>query len=95
MNLKKHVACSQGSMFPQTSIFQGVSFNRRMGMWESYVVPNKRSNGKRHIGFHTNEIEAAVVRDKFLRANFPGRALYNFPQFGEGESAVCMEEGEH
>lgn len=58
-----------------TSRFVGVSFNRAVKKWESYV----RVSGQKKItlGYFCDEIEAAAVRDKWVAENRPEFGLLN------------------
>jgi hypothetical protein len=58
-----------------SSKYRGVSFSKVTGKWDTYV-------GKTRLGHHSTELEAAIVRDKYIldnnldtkkyRLNFPG-----------------------
>jgi hypothetical protein len=60
-----------------TSRFVGVSFNRAVKKWESYV----RISGQKKItlGYFVDELEAASARDAWVKENRPDFGFLNIP----------------
>ena len=58
-----------------TSIFKGVSWHKYVGRWQATIVPS--GSIKKHLGYFSNEIDAAKVYDKKALELFGEFALTN------------------
>ena len=59
------VTCKQNSLNKSSSIFKsstyiGVCWNKEKNKWKSYITINGK---QKHLGYYTNEIQAAQIRD--------------------------------
>lgn len=60
---------------PTTSIYKGVSWHKRAGLWRAYCNVEKRHI---HLGMFRSEIAAAKAYDRAARRYFPEHASLNF-----------------
>jgi hypothetical protein len=60
-----------------SSQFKGVSLERSRGKWQVVICVNKK---QKHLGYFTDEVEAAMFYDDAARRHFGAFALTNFPE---------------
>lgn len=70
---------NQKSRKNTSSIYKGVSWNKRRGKWESYI---ETSGKKKHLGYSLDEQEAAKTYDVAAIRIFGVYARPNFTSFG-------------
>jgi hypothetical protein len=63
-----------------TSKYKGVLWNKAARKWQARIRPNRRQI---HLGFFTDEIEAAIAYDRKAEQVFGEFAYLNFPQLPE------------
>jgi hypothetical protein len=59
-----------------SSQFKGVSWSRRRSKWHAVIDIDKKT---RHIGYFTDEVEAAKAYDRKAKEHFGDFAYLNFP----------------
>lgn len=72
----KFVSEDRSARLGYSSVYHGVSWNKRLGKWMAYASPG----GKRiHIGLFSDEIEAAKAHDEAIRKHGAAEWRLNFP----------------
>ncbi len=65
---------------PSTSRFKGVHWDRRVGRWRALIRLDRHNHS---LGYHTDEVAAALAYDAAARHHFGEFAAVNFPEPGE------------
>ncbi len=68
--------------YPSSSIYKGVTWFKRTRRWQAYIrTPILSGRGiKKHLGYFSDEVEAARAYDSAAREYFGEFALLNFPE---------------
>ena len=79
--------CNRRKNAKRSSKYLGVTWHSNRSKWQAHIKIDKRHI---HLGLFTNEIEAAIARDAWVRLRSDEFRTYNFPLPGE-RSAISVD----
>lgn len=65
---------NRGIQKNNTSGYKGVSWNKEKNKWQSYFIFNNR---KKHLGYFSDKVEAALIYNQTIQQNFKEFARLN------------------